>query len=369
MMRVVVIPAYKPDERLIHYAQALLARGFSQIVVVDDGSGGEYAPIFEPVSRVQGVVLLRHPVNRGKGAALKTAFAHLKQHLAEPAVIVTADSDGQHAEQDVQRTAELLERHLPERTLALGVRDFSGENVPFKSRAGNRITSVCFYLACRVKLSDTQTGLRAFSSDLLEEMLGIEGDRYEYEMRMLAYAAKNGIKLATCPIETVYENNNEGSHFNPWRDSARIYRVLFGPVLKYFLASMAGTAVDFLAFYLLSALIFKRESALDIAAATVLARVLSAAANYLLNRDYVFKVRTPGSVVRYILLALGTIAVSTAAVSLGVTLLHFVAGITGPFAHLETIKTVLKAVADVLLFFVNYQLCRRWVFAPQKKKG
>ena len=73
--------------------------------------------------------------------------------------------------------------------------------MPFKSRAGNRITSVCFRLACRIKLPDTQTGLRAFSAELLPEMLDIEGERYEYVMRMLAYAARNRIDVLLCPIE------------------------------------------------------------------------------------------------------------------------------------------------------------------------
>ena len=86
----------------------------------------------------------------------------------------------------MENVARCLEERLPARALVLGTRDFGKDNVPFKSRAGNRITSVCFRLACGVKLPDTQTGLRAFSAELLPEMLDIEGERYEYEMRMLA---------------------------------------------------------------------------------------------------------------------------------------------------------------------------------------
>ncbi len=365
MMRVVVIPALQPDGRLISYARALLARGFARVVAVDDGSGPDYAAIFEAVAALPGATVLRHAANRGKGAALKTAFAHLKETLSQPAVIVTADSDGQHAEADVENVAKCLEEHLPARALVLGTRDFGKENVPFKSRAGNRITSVCFRLACRVKLPDTQTGLRAFSSELLPEMLEIEGDRYEYEMRMLAYAAHSRIALVQCPIETVYENNNEGSHFHPWRDSARVYRALFGPVVKYALASLAGTAVDFIAFFLLSALIFRGESLPEIAAATVLARVLSAAANYLLNRNFVFRSRASGSAARYAILAVCTILVSSAAVYLGVRLFRW---LLGGSANAETVKTALKAVVDTLLFIANYHLCRRWVFPAKPKK-
>lgn len=364
MMRVAVIPALQPDKRLVSYARSLLARSFARVVVVDDGSGPDYAAIFETVAALPGATVLRHAVNRGKGAALKTAFAHLRETLDQPAVIVTADCDGQHAVADVENVACCLEERLPARALVLGTRDFGKDNVPFKSRAGNRITSVCFRLACRVRLPDTQTGLRAFSTELLPEMLDIEGERYEYEMRMLAYAAKHRIDLVQCPIETVYENNNAGSHFHPWRDSARVYRALFGPVVKYALASLAGTAVDFAAFYLLSAILFRGEAFADVIAATVLARVLSALCNYLLNRRFVFASKARGSLPRYAVLAVATLLASSGAVYLGVRLFRL---LWGAGVGAEMVKTILKAIVDTLLFFANYHLCRYWVFPPGEK--
>ena len=362
MMRVVVIPALEPDERLIPYVKALLTRGFNSIVVIDDGSGASYTDIFSAIDAMDEVTLLRHDINRGKGAALRTAFASLKKSLTEPAVIVTADSDGQHAVEDVWNVAERLEKCLPARTLVLGTRDFSGEDVPFKSRMGNRITSTCFRLACRIKIPDTQTGLRAFSSELLEEMLSIKGDRYEYEMRVLAYAARNNIALVQHPIETVYENGNAGSHFNPWRDSAKIYKALFGPVIGYALASLTGTVVDFLAFYLLSAYLLRGESILEIACATLLARFISAAVNYLLNRHFVFRSRAHGSAVRYAMLVVGMMVVSSGSVYLGVRLFR---AIFGSGVNAEALKTALKAIVDTILFIVNYHICGKWVFPPE----
>ena len=364
MMRVAVIPALQPDKRLVSYTRSLLARSFARVVVVDDGSGPDYAAIFETVAALPGATVLRHAVNRGKGAALKTAFAQLRETLDQPAVIVTADCDGQHAEADVENVAHCLEERLPARALVLGTRDFGKDNVPFKSRAGNRITSVCFRLACRVRLPDTQTGLRAFSTELLPEMLDIEGERYEYEMRMLAYAAKHRIDLVQCPIETVYENNNAGSHFHPWRDSARVYRALFGPVVKYALASLAGTAVDFAAFYLLSALIFRGGARGEIFAATALARVLSASVNYLLNRHFVFARHARGAALRYAVLAVCTFLLSSEGVFQGFRQLD---GALGAAVGSGALKTLIKAVVDTLLFIINYQLCRRWVFPARKK--
>lgn len=364
MTHVAVIPALEPDERLVAYTQALLARGFARVVIVDDGSGADYADLFAQAAALTGATVLRHEVNRGKGAALKTAYRHLLGELDAPAVIVTADSDGQHAVEDVWEVSRKMEKRLPERAMILGTRDFSREDVPFKSRAGNRITTVSFFLACRIWLSDTQTGLRAFSSELLEEMLAIEGDRYEYEMRVLSYAAHNRIALVCQPIQTVYENNNAGSHFHPWRDSARVYRALFGPVLRYALASLAGTLVDLLAFYLLSAWLFRGKALLEIAGATVAARAVSATVNYLLNRSFVFQRWSRGAALRYAMLVVCSLIVSSGAVYLAGRMFSWSLGRGG---SVETAKTVFKAVVDTLLFVVNYQLCRRWVFVGKSR--
>ena len=148
-----------------------------------------------------------------------------------------------------------------------------------------------------------------------------------------------------CPIETVYENGNAGSHFHPVRDSARVYRALFGPVLKYAAASLAGTAVDLGAFFLLSTFVFRGESRPEVLAATALARLVSASANYLLNRHFVFRQGASYSVWRYAVLAVCTLLLSS-----------------------EGVTTLLKAVVDVLLFVVNYQLCRKWVFKAKARK-
>ena len=94
--------------------------------------------------------------------------------------------------------------------------------MPFRSRFGNSITRVVFNLLTRQKVTDTQTGLRGFTFDQLEWLEGIKGDRYEYEMNMLMKASDEKIQIKEVKIETVYENNNESSHFRPFQDSVRI---------------------------------------------------------------------------------------------------------------------------------------------------
>lgn len=213
---IVVIPAYEPDDSLIGLIERLGA-DFDRFIVVDDGSKTADA-IFERVAGMPGVTLLRHEVNRGKGAALKTAFAKVIADFPDAAGVVTVDADGQHLPEDVANVAKAT-RENPGR-YTLGVRAFSG-NVPLRSRFGNAWSRYFFFLLTGVMIYDTQTGLRGMPRDLLPELVAMPGDRYEYEMRMLVAAARKKLKPVQIQIKTVYLNDNKASHFNPIRDSLR----------------------------------------------------------------------------------------------------------------------------------------------------
>lgn len=226
----VLIPSLSPDERLPQYVQELLKADYGQVLVVDDGSKPEYQEIFTRIAGWEKCTVLHHEVNKGKGAGLRTGFAYLKEHTDFQGVI-TADADGQHTVPD---TLKLTEKLSDQKELLLGSRDFSrkSKNVPFKSRAGNRITSCMFKLLYGRWLPDTQTGLRAFNRDLIDFSLRISGDRFEYEMNQLIWCAKKKIPMTPVEIETVYLDENKSSHFHPVRDAWRIYKLLFGNLFK-----------------------------------------------------------------------------------------------------------------------------------------
>jgi len=218
----IVIPSLNPSITLIDYVEELLQKGSSLVIVVNDGSAEELNHIFEHLSTMEGCHVLTHDVNRGKGRALKTAFDYLvttKTHLTG---VVTADSDGQHSVEDISKIAEALE--TGERSLILGVRDLSAEHVPFRSTLGNRLTTYFFDWLFGYRLEDTQTGLRGIPASELQKLTQLKGERYEYEINMLIYARSNQLPFHEIPIETIYFNNNEGSHFKSIRDSMKIFR-------------------------------------------------------------------------------------------------------------------------------------------------
>lgn len=243
---VILIPALDPPDSFVDYIRELKIAGFSDILVVDDGS--TQGEIFQKIQQL-GVTVLKHDKNEGKGQALKTGLAWYREHYDyhKFAGVITADSDGQHLCRDVKKLAEQLSFGTKE--LVLGVRDFSLPQVPPKSRFGNSLTIWIFRWLLRIRISDTQTGLRGISNELIDDCLEISGKRFEYETVMLTEVGKKaGIK--EIPIETVYYEENKGTHFNPVTDSIRIYWRIFGTFFKYLFSSLSSSVVDILFFTL-----------------------------------------------------------------------------------------------------------------------
>ncbi|GAA4312337.1 hypothetical protein GCM10023162_18200 [Klenkia terrae] len=298
---VLLVPAYQPDERLPALLSAVARLDPSiDLVVVDDGSGP--TPVFD-ACRALGAVVLRHGVNRGKGAALRAGLAHVL--LVSPsAAVVTADADGQHLPEDVVRVAGRAPHGL-----VLGVRSFDGADVPLRSKVGNRVSAVLVRAATGRALADTQTGLRGFAPDLLPWLLTVPGDRFEYELRVLLEVARRGTPIEQLPITTVYLAGNASSHFSPVRDSLRVYR----PLALFLASSLSAFVVDLVALLVLGAVTG------SLWLSVVGARVLSGTVNYQVNRRVVFgAARSRRSVLGYVALA-GSLLLANLALISGLT--------------------------------------------------
>ncbi len=219
-MNVVLIPAYEPDSELVRLVDELTLNNL-KVVVVDDGSGPKYSNIFEKIKDKADIVTLPH--NCGKGAALKAGMRYIKQNLTECKSFITCDADGQHRTEDVLKVRNLLDKG---EKFVLTVRQRKGK-IPFRSRFGNDLSRIVYTLLTNRYLSDNQSGLRGFDICNLEWLINVEKDNYDYEMNVLYYAAKMGLKITTLPIEAIYIENNASSHFSPVKDTIKIYKSLF----------------------------------------------------------------------------------------------------------------------------------------------
>lgn len=339
----VLIPAYKPDERMLQLIEALKGIGFSRLIVIDDGNEENYAPLFAR-AEASGAVVLKHPVNLGKGAALKTGLKHI---LSEsPCPVVTADADGQHAPVDVRRVAEKLAEE-PE-ALVLGVRDKS--RMPLKSKFGNTLTCWTLGVVSGLWIDDTQTGLRGLPVGSLEAFSELKGDRYEYEMNMLLAARQKRMQVEQVVIQTIYIDNNKGSSFRVLRDSVRIYATMLRQLLSFLGSSAVAAAIDLAAFTVLQ--IFYPGLLM---VAVVASRAMSATANYFINRNLVFHSSCGAKcAIRYCALVVVMMILSYL--------------IIRALSFLGIPSVVAKILGDMMLLFFNYSVQRRIVFRGRRKK-
>ena len=354
---ILIIPSLNPDKNFLNLLEEFENKIAEEkinasIVVVNDGSSENFNNIFEKV-KDKDIVVLQHAINLGKGRALKTAFNYVLNEVKNLKSVVTADSDGQHLIEDIILCLKCSNEN--QNTLILGTRNFKknlktigngGGKVPFRSKLGNRLTSLVFKYLLGLKISDTQTGLRAFSKNQVKDFLKVKGERFEYETNMLIDNKNLGYKFKEIPINTVYIKNNKSSHFNPVRDSITIYLLFF----KYIVVSLLSFILDISLFGIFKAFKF------TIINATIIARILSSILNYTLNKNKVFKSFNKKSLIKYYIL---------------VVIQMFISGYSVKFLHKIFVnKNVifLKIIIDLIIFIVNYYIQREWVFTRRERE-
>lgn len=351
MNAAIVIPTIDPNQKLLELANDLQARNLGRIVVVDDGSDESCAPVFDELERA-GACVVHHATNLGKGAAIKTGIMAVRARFPQTTHIVTADADGQHPPDDIERVIRAAEGHHDH--VVIGTRDLGSREVPLRSRMGNAFSSAYFKFDTGMTCPDTQTGLRAIPASLFSLALSTPGTRYEYEMNFLTTVAKRDIPLVMLPIQTVYEDNNASSHFSTIRDSARIYKQL----IRFAGSSLTCSLVDLGLFALISVVV-NLNTALLVAAATIIARMCSGLLNFSLNRSWSFKdAGSPNGdamkqMKRYCLLFFAQMAASSAFVWL--------------LSSLPLPLVGVKMLVDSALFVVSYFVQRNWVFKDAPK--
>ncbi len=342
----IIIPAFEPDERLIILLKELVANINTPIIIVNDGSGNKYNDIFkcaQPLVASVGGTILQHDVNYGKGRALKTAFSYILNNY-DVVGVVTADSDGQHTPENIRNIICALEQNSHK--LILGVRSFNSESVPWKSRIGNKLTEFAFKFVTGVHITDTQTGLRGIPVDFMRQLIDIKGERFEFEMRMLIDAAAR-LDIEELPITTIYDSKkNHQTHFNPLKDSIKIYIILFERFARFIISSVSSSIID-LSLFSIFCFCFKNiEFKWYVTISTILARLLSATYNYIINYKFVFN---------------STKSISNSAFSYGVLagfqmLCSAVMATVFCNLFMQVPEVIIKIIIDTLLFFISYYL-------------
>ncbi|MGA2402796.1 MAG: glycosyltransferase [Syntrophobacteraceae bacterium] len=339
----VLIPAYNPSEELVRLVEQLASTDISRVIVVNDGSDPGCDPTFQKLQRSGRVVLLKHAVNLGKGAALKTGLNYAYSNFEGLIGIVTADADGQHLVEDVLKVARSLESQ-PE-SLVIGTRVF-GKSVPLMSIIGNTCTRQLFRLLAGKKLRDTQSGLRGIPMQFIPKLLKIEANGYEFELEMLLACKHGNRSIVEEQIHTIYIDGNKSSHFNVLLDSMKIYFVLF----RFMLASFMTAAVDYVVF--LTAFSISSSIFLSLC----VARAIAVFVNYTAVKNLVFLSDQKHRVVfpKYVCLVIvnGLIAYG---------MINFLA------ASLAIHVVAAKMISELTIYLGNFAIQRDFIFSSRRK--
>ena len=331
-MSVVGIPAYQPDEQLVRLVDELCQNDFS-VLVINDGSDKECDGVFEAVSKKAAVI--HSEQNEGKGAALKKGFKALLEHYPDCTEFITADADGQHTVEDIIRVREQL---LDGKDFVLTVRQFEGK-MPARSKFGNTLSKIVYTTMNGHYFDDNQSGLRGFAVKHLEWLTVVKGDKYDYEMNMLCFADKQGIKIHILPIRAIYLDGNRSSHFNPVLDTVRIYKRLFFSVWPSLFSILLWELLT-----LVFSIVFEYQHYRFMVPTAVM---VAAAINFMLQRFIVFRKVKYKDGLRTLLFCIIRATVYTGVVET-----------VGAFTHVIPMFLVVN-IAAVVMLFVEYQVHKK----------
>jgi hypothetical protein len=216
---IVVIPCYEGAGSIADVVRGARASGLP-VVVVDDGSSDGSGAAAEAA----GATVLRHPANRGKGAAVASGFAYAKKLGA--AAVLTMDADGQH---DPGEIGALVAAHQrAPGALVVGVRSFAPADMPRRSRIGNRISTWWISRFAGRRYQDTQSGFRVYPAALFD--VPLISTKFDTETELLLRAAKMSLPLVEVPIRTIY-GPGRVTHFHGFRDTLRVIKLVLGSPL------------------------------------------------------------------------------------------------------------------------------------------
>ena len=358
----IVLPSLDPDSKFQKVVEGLIQSGFQHILIVDDGSKAENRRFFDEAALHPECTVLTHEHNRGKGRALKTAFACALERYPELRGVITIDGDGQHLTEDIIACGQKMLAH--EDSVVLGCRDFDLPGIPPRSVAGNKTTSRFFRVLFGIYLTDTQTGLRAIPARYLQTFCGIEGERFEYETNMLLYMKRLAIPFLEQPIATVYDPDDYSSHYDAVKDSLRITKVMLrflvtGSGFRYTVSALLSWVLDN-GLYLAGRGLLAGHLGLAAASAVAQsgARVLSSLFNFNMNNFYVFRNEKDywKACGKYYCLCVPQTLISLVALTALVEALQ----LASPF-----LAALVKIAVDTALFVISYFIQKKWVF---KKK-
>jgi len=205
----ILIPAYNAQETLGSVLKKIEPLKIDTLVV-NDGSLDET----KRVASENGVQILEHPLDLGKGAALQTGFQYILQKDYQ--VVITLDADGQHDPSEIPSLLKIYQSVKPDILVASRAAEFG--RMTFLRRFWNRLGVKAVARLCHSDITDSQSGFRLIRAKVLKEV-SLSTSRFETELELLIKACKKGFSVLSVPINTQKVDGTGSSHFRPVVDT------------------------------------------------------------------------------------------------------------------------------------------------------
>ena len=212
MKLLAIIPALNA-ERTIGDVVRKAREQIQDVIVIDDGCTDRTAD----VSRVEGATVLRHEVNRGKGASLKTGFAYAREHAYD--AVITLDADGQHLPSEIPKILKAWEETGAD--LVIGGRAHLFDHMLPRRRMANRFSAWAIAKAAGTRVSDSQSGFRLYTGRLIRE-IKLRSDGFDMESEVIIRAGVRKMKIVVTPVDLGFIDGLSTSHYRPLGDTLRI---------------------------------------------------------------------------------------------------------------------------------------------------
>lgn len=221
----IVIPSYNEGDRVARVVKEVAAAGYTNIIIVDDGSDDESVS----AEALSDVVILRHPINRGAGAATETGLQYCREVAGFDAV-VTIDADTQHDPGDIDK---LLTAHNQEKAdITVGNRFMDGNNeIPGAVRFFNRIANVTTTALAGIMVTDSQSGFKVLSKKAVE-LIHLEHDNYEYCSELFVKAHQHKLKIINVPVRVYYPEEIRGKGQNIFWGIRTFFNLVYSALFK-----------------------------------------------------------------------------------------------------------------------------------------
>lgn len=347
MRNAVILPVHNPEDSFFDYVVELSLTGFKDIIIVNNGSSKNHNYLFEYLSVLSYCTVISNGYTKDYACSLKTAIQFIDDNMPYIEGVIAVDITKEYTVDDIVKLSVHITKHPS--SLALGVRDID------ENHSKSRLFSKALSLFHGINLKDIHTGIRAFTKDMFQMVLRLDGCHDRFWLDMLIHSKKESHAILAISLESTYTMDIETYDI---KDSAKILFHLVRVALNYAWSSIICASIDLTLFALLTVLFmpyFDKYTAVAISAFA--ARGVSSVVNFSINRKIFSSAGTTlfGTCIRYYTLLSIQLSIST-----------FFLNFLGDFILINNV--ILKALIDIVLAVISYQFQLRWVFKKHDER-